>query len=71
MHRGFCLLTPRHTRQATFIASNSGPASPDGETRCYGFNTPLAQRELRAWGRNWNEGRIAKRPRLQQKRLSS
>jgi hypothetical protein len=58
MHRGFCLLTPRHTRQATFIASNSGPASPAGEIRRYGFNTPLAQRDLRARGRNWSEGGI-------------
>ena len=68
---GFCLPTPRHARHATFIACNSGSASPAGETRRYGFNMPLEQRELRAWGRNWSEGRIAECPRLQQKRLTS
>jgi hypothetical protein len=69
MHRGsFCLLTPRHARHATSIACNSGPVSPAGKTRRYGFNSPLAQRKLRARGRNWNEGRIADRPRLQHSR---
>ena len=66
MHRRFCLPTPRHARQATSIADNSGPASRTGETRRYGFEMPLAQRELRACERNWSEGRIAKCPRLQQ-----
>jgi len=37
-----------------------------GEPRRYVFNSPLAQRELRARGRNWFEGRIAECPRLQQ-----
>ena len=68
MHRGFCLPAPRHARRATSIACNSGPASPAGETRRYGRNTPLAQRELRACEGNWSEGRIAKCPRLQQMR---
>lgn len=67
MHRGFCRPTPRHTRHAKSIACNSGPALPAGETRRYGFNTPLEQRGLRARGRNWCEGRIAECPRLQQK----
>lgn len=71
MRRGFCLPTPRHRRHATSIACNSGPASPAGKTRRSGFNTPLAQRELRARGRNWVKGRIANCPRLQQERLSS
>jgi len=48
------------------MACNSSPASLAGETQRYGFNTPLAQRELRARGRNWGEGRIAECPRLQQ-----
>jgi hypothetical protein len=66
MHRGgFCLPTPRHARHATLIGCNSGPASLAGESGCYGFNTPLAQWQLRARGRNWFEGRIADRPRLQ------
>jgi hypothetical protein len=60
MHRGRCVPTPRHARYATSVAS------PAGETGRYGFNTPLAQRELRARGRNWFEGRIAECPRLQQ-----
>jgi hypothetical protein len=67
MQRGFCLPTPRHARHATSIASNAGRGSPAGETRRYGFNTSLAQRELRARGRNWVDGRIAECPRLQQK----
>src|SRR5437879_3703320 len=66
MRRGFCRPTPRHARHATSIASNSGWASRTGKTRRIGFNTPLAQRELRARGRNWSEGRIAECPRLQQ-----
>src|SRR5260370_22710834 len=70
MHRRFGLPTPRHARHATSIACDSGPASPAGETRRYGFNTPLAQREQRAWGRQGSEGRIAERPRLQHAGLS-
>ena len=66
MHRGFSLPTPRHARRATSIACNTGPASPAGETWRYRFNTALAERELRAQGRNWFEGRIAECPRLQQ-----
>ena len=42
------------------------PGITVGETWRYGFNTLLAQRELRAQGRNWFEGRIAECPRLQQ-----
>jgi hypothetical protein len=67
MHRGFGLPTPRHARHATSLACESGPASPAQETWRCRFNTPLTQREVRAWGRNWCEGRIAKCPRLQQK----
>jgi hypothetical protein len=68
MHRGgFCLPAPRPARQLRSKACSSGPTSPAGESRHYQFNTPLAQRELRARGRNWFEGRIAKCPRLQQK----
>ena len=64
----FSLPTPRH---ATSTVCNSGAASPAGEPWRCGSNTPLAQRELRARGRNWFEGRIAECPRLQQKRLLS
>jgi hypothetical protein len=67
MHHGFCLPTRRLTRHATAITCNSVPASPAAETWRRRFNTPLPQRELRARGRNWFEGRIAKCPRLQQK----
>jgi hypothetical protein len=66
MRRPFCLPTPRNARHATSIACNSGLASLAGETGRYGFDMPLAQRELRACERNCNEGRIAKCPRLQQ-----
>jgi hypothetical protein len=66
MDRGFYLPTPRHARQATSQACNSVPASLAGETGRYGFDMTLAQREVRAWEGNWNEGRIAKCPRLQQ-----
>jgi hypothetical protein len=67
MHRGFCLPAPRHARHATSVACNSGAASPAGETRRSGFNTPLAQWALHARVRNWVKGRIAECPRLQQK----
>ena len=67
MHRGFCPPTPRHARHATSLTYHSGPASAAGETRRYGINTPLKRRGLRAWGRNWGDGRIAECPRLQQK----
>ena len=66
MHRGFCPPTPRHARHATSLTCNSGPASAAGETGRYGFNTPLERRGLRAWGRNWGDGRIAECPRLLQ-----
>ena len=67
MRRGFSRLTPRRARHAISIARNSGPASPARETGRFGFNTHLAQRELRARGGSWFEGRIAECPRLQQK----
>ncbi len=66
MRRGFGLPTPRFARRATSVACNSGPASTAGETWRNGFNSALAQRELRARGRNWFDGRIAECPRLQQ-----
>ena len=66
MHRGCCLPTLRPARRSTSIARNSGPPSRAGETCRRRFNTPLTQRELRARGRNWCEGRIAECPRLQQ-----
>jgi len=66
VRRGICVPKPRHARHATAITCNSVPASPAGETWRCGSNTPLAQRELRARGRNWFEGRIAECPRLQQ-----
>jgi hypothetical protein len=61
----------RHAVLPTSLAHDSGSTPEAVQIWGDGFNTPLAQRELRARGRNWSEGRIAKCPRLQQKRLSS
>jgi hypothetical protein len=66
MHRGgLSIDTPRLARHA--IARNSRSALPRVKTQYQEFNTTLAQRGLRARGRNWVEGRIAECPRLQQK----
>ena len=60
-----------HAILPTSLARDSDSPLGAAETRDDGFNTPVAQWALHAWGRYWVEGRIAKCPRLQQKRLSS
>lgn len=46
----------RDARHAISPLCDSGPTSPAGETRRFRFNSPLAQPELRAWGRNCGVG---------------
>lgn len=67
----FSIGTQPRAPHATAVPRNSRSASQHAKTRCHESNRALVQRELRARGRHWFEGRIAECLRLQQKRPSS
>src|SRR5580700_2872895 len=65
------LATPRHAVLPASLMRHSASPTEAGRIGNDEFNMSVAQWALHARGRNWVEGRIAKCPRLQQKRLSS
>jgi len=67
MRSGALLTRPRHAVLQTSLIRHSTSPTEAGQIGDHGFNASVAQRELRARGRNGFEGRIAKCPRLQQK----
>jgi len=71
MRGGALLARPRHAVLPTLLTRHSPLPTETGQSGDYGFNASVAQRELGARGGFGVKGRIAKCPRLQQKRLSS
>ena len=72
MRGGVLLPRARHAALATSLVRHSGAPTEAGQIGVRGFHpSAAAQWALHARGRNWIDGRIAKCPRLQQKRLSS
>ena len=67
MRRGSRLPGPPSPLRATLTASRSDSPARACDRWRGTFNTSFAQRQLRARGRNWCDGRIAECPRLQQK----
>ena len=67
MPRGSCVPGPPSHLRATLRACTSSSPSEAGERWHGRFIALLAQRQERARGRNWCDGRIAECPRLQQK----
>jgi hypothetical protein len=71
MRGGVLLARARHAVLPTSLVRHSASPTEEGQLGDYGFNASVAQWALHARGGFGVKGRIAKCPRLQQKRLQS